>query len=63
MNKAVEQTPMMQPGACRARRGEAASTSPGHQVAHTVNAGLTLLYWHIGARIRHDRGKSSFRNQ
>lgn len=24
------------------------------QVAQTVNAGLTLLYWHIGARIRHD---------
>ena len=24
------------------------------QVAQTVNAGLTLLYWHIGTRVRHD---------
>jgi hypothetical protein len=24
------------------------------QVAHVVNAGLTILYWPIGTRIRHD---------
>ncbi|MCG2754814.1 MAG: DUF1016 N-terminal domain-containing protein, partial [Desulfobacteraceae bacterium] len=25
-----------------------------HNVAITVNAGLTILYWQIGSRIRHD---------
>jgi len=28
-----------------------------HNVAVTVNAGLTILYWQIGSRIRHDNLK------
>src|SRR5882724_340276 len=28
--------------------------SAREQVAQTVNAGLTMLHWHIGARIRRD---------
>jgi hypothetical protein len=33
-----------------------------HNVAVTVNAGLTILYWQIGSRIRQDILKKNGRN-